>query len=138
MFELGGEAVECFSCPGHTAGSTVFLIRNERMLLLGDACNDQTFLFDDFSATVTQYRKALMSLDRMTAGKYDRVLLSHGDGEGVPDMIRRVIDVCGDILEGRSDKQPFTFLGDRALLAKACDPDGHRLDGGRGNIVYRA
>jgi len=137
-FDLGGETVECFACPGHTPGSLVFLLREERMLLLGDACNDQTFLFDDFTLPVAEYRRSLLRLEALTAGKYGRVLLSHGDGEGVPDMIDRVVGVCDDILDGRSDEQPFTFLEETALLAKACGPDGARLDGGRGNIVYKA
>ncbi len=138
VFDLGGVTVECFACPGHTPGTLVFLLREERMLLLGDACNDRTFLFDEFTASVPDYRAALMTLDAQTAGRYDRVLLSHGDGEGVPDMLQRVIAVCDDILAGRSDAQPFEFLGDCALLARACGPDGARLDGGRGNIVYKA
>ena len=137
VFDLGGVTVECFACPGHTPGSLVFLLPEERMLLLGDACNDRTFLFDEFAASVPDYRAALMTLDAQTAGRYDRVLLSHGDGEGVPDMLRRVIAVCDDILAGRSDAQPFEFLGDCGLLARACGPDGARLDGGWGNIVYR-
>lgn len=137
VFDLGGVTVECFACPGHTPGSLVFLIREERMLLLGDACNDRTFLFDEFASSVEDYRAALAALDAQTAGKYDRVLLSHGDGEGAPDMLRRVIEVCDDILAGRADDQPFEFLGDGGLLAKACGPDGARLDGGRGNIVYK-
>lgn len=135
-FDLGGETVECFACPGHTPGTLVFLLREERMLLLGDACNHRTFLFDDFASPVTDYRKALLRLDAVTQGLYDRVLLSHADGEGEPDQIRRVIAVCDDILAGRADDMPFVFLGDAALLAKACGPDGKRIDGGRGNVVY--
>lgn len=138
VFDLGGAAVECFTCPGHTPGSLVFLMPEERMLLLGDACNDRTFLFDEFAPPVGAYRASLLTLEEETSGRFDRVLLSHGDGEGVPDMLRRVIGVCDEILTGRSDDQPFVFLGDRGLLAMACGPDGARLDGGRGNIVYRA
>lgn len=135
-FDLGGVTVESFACPGHTPGSMVFLIREERMLLLGDACNYMTFLFDEFSSPVPAYKKALQSLGGQVNGRYDRVLLSHGDGEGVPDMIERVIRVCDDILEGRSEEAPFEFLGTKALLAKAVGPDRNRLDGGFGNIVY--
>lgn len=138
VFDLGGVSIECFACPGHTPGSLVFLLPEERMLLLGDACNDRTFLFDGFASPIMDYRATLTALEGRTSGKYDRVLLSHGDGEGVPDMIVRVIAVCDDILAGRADDQPFEFLGDRGLLAKACGPDGARLDGGRGNIVYKA
>ena len=136
VFELGGVQVECFACPGHTPGSVVFLVKEERMLLLGDACNYMTFLFDEFASTVPEYKKALESLESQVEGRYDRVLLSHGDGEGVPDMIGRVIRVCEDIMDGRADDAPFEFLGTRALLAKAVGEDRQRLDGGFGNIVY--
>ncbi|MGM9615798.1 MAG: MBL fold metallo-hydrolase [Oscillospiraceae bacterium] len=137
-YELGGETVECFACPGHTPGSLVFLLRQARMLLLGDACNDMTFLFDDHALSVSDYRRSLLRLDAATRGKYDRVLLSHGDGEGTPDMIARVLGVCDDVLAGRSDEQPFTFMGDTGILAKAVDGNGRRRDGGRGNLVYKS
>lgn len=135
-FELGGVSVETFACPGHTPGSLSFLLPEERMLLLGDACNHMVFLFDEFSLPVSVYRKSLLALDEATAGRYDRVLLSHGDGEGVPDMIGRVIEVCDDILTGHIDKAPFAFLDTKVWLAKAVGPDRHRIDGGAGNIVF--
>lgn len=137
VFDLVGETVECFACPGHTPGSLVFLLREARMLLLGDACNHLTFLFDDYALPVPAYRESLLRLDAAMQGKYNRVLLSHGDGEGEPDMIRRVIAVCDDVIAGHSDARSFVFLGDQGLLAKAVDDAGKRLDGGAGNIVYR-
>lgn len=137
VFDLGGEEIECLACPGHTPGCLVMLLRRERMLLLGDACNYRTFLFGDFTSSVQDYREALLALDAQTRGRYDRVLLSHRDGEGVHDMIRQITAVCDDILFGNADNQPFEFLGDTAYLAKACGDDGERLDGGIGNIVYQ-
>ncbi|MBO5976617.1 MAG: MBL fold metallo-hydrolase [Oscillospiraceae bacterium] len=138
VFSLGGVSVETFACPGHTEGSLVFLIPEERMLLLGDACNYMVFLFDELSLPVSSYKKALSSLLDKVKGRYDTILLSHGDGVGVPDMIERVIEVCDDILEGRSDKAPFNFLGTEAMMAHAMGEDRRRLDGGVGNIVYSA
>lgn len=135
-FDLGGVSVQCFACPGHTPGSMAMLVPEERMLLLGDSCNHMTFLFDDFASPVAEYKAALRALQERVSGRYDRVLLSHGDGEGEPDMIRRVMDVCDDILSGHADAAPFEFLGTQALLAKAVGPDRRRLDGGAGNIVY--
>lgn len=135
-FELGGISVEVLACPGHTEGSLVMLIPEERMILLGDACNYQVFLFDDLSTTVAEYKASLQRLLERVGGRYDTVLLSHGDGVGVPDMIENVIAVCEDILEGRSDEACFNFLGNEALLAKAVGPDRRRLDGGAGNIAY--
>ena len=137
VFDLGGISVEIFGCAGHTVGSVVMLIPEERMLLLGDACNYMTFLFDELSTDVYTFKQNLLKLDTETKDRYDTVLLSHGDGLGVPDMIADVLAVCDDILEGRTDDTPFEFLGSRALLAKTIGPDMKRLDGGCGNIVYR-
>ena len=135
-FDLGGISVETFACPGHTEGSLVFLIPEEKMLLLGDSCNYSVFLYDDLSLSVSTYKQSLQRLLKILGGRYDSVLLSHGDGVGLPDMIERVIEVCDDILEGRSDEAYFNFLGDEALLAHAIGEDRQRLDGGFGNIVY--
>ena len=136
VFCLGGISVEVHACPGHTAGSLVMLIPEERLLLLGDACNYMVFLFDELSSSVSQYKAALSKLLSKLSGRYDRVLLSHGDGWGVPDMIERVIEVCDDILQGRSERAYFNFLGNEAYMAHAVGPDRRRLDGGVGNIVY--
>lgn len=136
VFDLGGVTVEMLACPGHTRGMLTALIREERLLLLGDACNFLTFLYDDLSTGVAEYRESLRWLRGETDGRYNAVLLSHGDGHGVPDMIKSVMDVCADILNGRDDAQPFEFLGARARVAKAIGPNGRRRDGGAGNVVY--
>ena len=107
------------------------------MLFLGDAANGRTFLFDEFAAPIPAYRETLRSLDAATAGRYDRILLSHAGGEAKPGLLPSLIAVCDDILAGRADDQPFEFLGNTAYLAKTIDADGERLDGGEGNIVYR-
>ena len=136
VFDLGGVHVEVYDCPGHTKGSVVFLIPEERTVLLGDACNEFTFLFDDYSTTVTEYQQALEKLDAQLAGKYDTVLLSNGEGKGFPDEIRGVIRVCLDISDGHTDDLPFLFQGVSGLIAKAMTPGKGRTDGGHGNIVY--
>ena len=138
IYDLGGISLEVFACPGHTAGSLVMLIPEERMLLLGDACNFMVFLFDELSLSVSEYKKSLQRLLGLVEGRYDTVLLSHGDGFGVPDMIARIIAVCDDILCGRSDEAYFNFLGTEAMMAHAVGEDRRRIDGGVGNIVYSA
>lgn len=138
IFDLGGIHVEALACPGHTAGSMAVLIPEERMLLLGDACNYMVFLFDELSLPVSAYKRSLQSLLEKAGGRYDTVLLSHGDGVGVPDMIERVIEVCDDILEGRSEEAYFNFLGNEAFMAHAVNENRQRIDGGVGNIVYSA
>lgn len=138
IFSLGGISVEVFDAPGHTPGSMVMLIPELRMLLLGDACNAFTYLFDRSCPTVAEYKENLLKLKAEVDGKYDRTLFSHGMGEGAPDMIDRVIAVCDDIMEGRVDHMPFRgFSGEPVLIAKAMDFQRFcRADGGEGNIVY--
>lgn len=138
VFDLGGISIEMYACPGHTLGSLCMLLREQRTVLLGDACNYFTFLFEWYSTSLSRYEESLNQLRHELSGKYDRVLLSHGDGNGHVGIIEDVMDVCEDIRQGRSDAIPFTFQGASGLIAKAQDPKtGARLDGGKGNIVYR-
>ena len=136
-FDLGGVTIEIYDCPGHTLGSVVMLIKEERSILLGDACNYFTFMFDDYSTTITEYEEALKQLKSQVDGKFDTVYLSHGDGNGHKEIIDDVIQVCEDIKAGKTDDVPFEFMGGATgLIAKAMGPDMQRLDGGKGNIVY--
>lgn len=138
VFSLGDISLQVIAAPGHTPGSVVVLIPEERILILGDTCNAFTFLFDTTCPSVAQYRQMLLQLQEKTAGKYDRTLFSHGMGEGTVDMIANVITVCDDILAGKVDNMPFRgFNGERAFIAKAMDFSRFcRADGGEGNVVY--
>jgi glyoxylase-like metal-dependent hydrolase (beta-lactamase superfamily II) len=129
-FDLGGISVEIYACPGHTRGSLVMLIPEERTVLLGDSCNGSTFIFDDYSLPVAEYQKSLIRLQGLLEGKYDTVLISHGDGRAVPGIIGENIELCGKILDGKADKKPLEFGGRHGLIANANAEPGH------GNIVY--
>lgn len=135
-FDLGGLHIDVYPCPGHTPGSVVLLLREERLLLLGDACNGLTFLFDRFSTGVRAYRDSLKALQAAAAGKYDGVLLSHTGGTPTPELIPGNIQNCEDILAGNTDDQPFVWNGETYKLCKAFSFESGRLDGGVGNIVY--
>ena len=137
-FDLGGVSVEVLRGAGHTPGSLTVLIPEWRVLFLGDACNQFTFLFDQWASPVTEYREMLLKLKEETDGRYDRVLVSHGRGEGSPDLVDNVIEVCDDILAGRADDLPFQSPFGKGLIAKAMDFSRFgRVDGKDGNIVYR-
>lgn len=134
-FDLGGVTIEIYDCPGHTKGSVAMLVKEERALLLGDSCNNFTFLFEDYSLPIEEYEENLKSLKSQVEGKYDMILASHGDGRLEPDIMDGVIAVCEDIKKGNVDDVPLTFRGNSGLIAKAMGPNG-RVDGGHGNIVY--
>lgn len=136
-FDLGGVTVEVLPGAGHTPGSLTMLMPEWRVLLLGDACNPFTFLFDHWAAPVACYREMLLKLKELTDGRYDRVLLSHGWGESAVDIIDNVIAVCDEVLAGGGDNLPFQSPFGTGLIAKAMDPVRFcRADGKDGNIVY--
>lgn len=135
-FDLGGVHIDIYDLPGHTRGSVVMLIREERVLLLGDACNYLTFLHEPYSTTVREYKANLEALKPQVAGKYDTVYLSHGPGNGHAELIDGVIKVCQDIMDGNTDDVPFGFKDSRGFLAKAEIERDVRRDGGIGNVIY--
>ena len=136
IFPLGDLDLEIFGTPGHTPGSITILMKEERILFLGDACNTFTFLFDETALPIKTYSEVLHRLDDKTKGKYDNVLLSHGMSVAPKEMIDSVIGVCQDIIQGKTDDIPFDFMGRQAYIAKAMGEDHKRVDGGLGNIVY--
>lgn len=136
-FELGGVSVEVLEGAGHTPGSLTVLIPQWRVLLLGDACNQFTFLFDSFASPLESYRQMLLRLKEKAEGRYDRVLVSHGMGEGGTGMLDSVLAVCDEIMAGKADNLPFRNPMGSGLIAKAMDFSRFcRADGGEGNIIY--
>ena len=138
VFDLGGITLEAWACPGHTPGSTVFLDRKNRLLFTGDAFSDYTLLLGPKTLTVEAYAESLRRLQSKIGGAFDRVLEAHGTGELPPEVLPGVLQVCRDVMAGRSDRVPSKFRDLSGFLAKARKPHSlSRADGGIGNLVYR-
>ena len=142
-FDLGDLSLEVYEGRGHTPGCLTVLLPELRLLLTGDACNPFTFLFDSSCPTVAEYREMLLRLKSKTEGRFDRILICHGDEtEMPPELLDNVVSVCDDILGGNTDDEPFVgFHGEPVCIAKAMvmDPASrlfYRADGGLGNVVY--
>ncbi|MDD3795099.1 MAG: MBL fold metallo-hydrolase [Lachnospiraceae bacterium] len=143
-FDLGGIHLKALPLPGHTPGSMAVLHEEERVLLLGDACNTLTFLFLPASSTVEAYEKTLQNFWEKWSDAFDHVIFSHFE-KASREIIKENMKLCRDILDGKSDEQPFQSwhnnLGEELpLIAKRLT--GHprnrqREDGGEGNIIYR-
>jgi hydroxyacylglutathione hydrolase len=136
LFDLGGIHLKVLVGAGHTPGLVTILIVEERTLILGDACNFFTFLFDEFSLGIKSYEDMLRELEQETKGRYDKVYLSHGDGDAPKEILESVLALCEEIKTGKTDDIPFNFMGYKAHIAKEIDQNMRRLDGGLGNIVY--
>lgn len=136
IFDLGGVHIEVYALPGHTHGTMVMLIPEENALILGDACNNATFLFDENSLSVHEYKENLIRVKEKLEGRYDTTYLCHHVMTASKDMLAHVIEVCDEILEGKADDIPFEFMGHHAFVAKRANERFERVDGGEGNIVY--
>ena len=136
VFDLGDVHVEAWSLPGHTAGSFVFLVREYRILISGDACNNATFLFDKEALTVEEYQENLKAFQAKLEDRYHRVFLCHRMIEGSENCLKEAIELCGDIMKGNTDDVPFQFMGICAYMAKRQNVYSEREDGKFANIIY--
>lgn len=109
-FDLGGEIIEVCPGKGHTKGNVTFLLQNHRLLMTGDACNTNVFLYDWYSASVEEYLEAMKQLKERVDGRYDKILLCHGNDASLtqqPGLIEGAIWLCEAIMDGR-DKRIHT------------------------------
>lgn len=136
IFDLGGVYIEVYALPGHTHGTMVMLVPEENALILGDACNNATFLFDGNSLPVNEYKENLIRVKEKLEGRYDTTYLCHHVMTASKDMLAHVIEVCDEVLEGKADDIPFEFMGHHVFVAKRANERFERVDGGEGNIVY--
>ena len=135
-FYLGKVTIEVYALAGHTPGSMVMLVPEERLLILGDACNQATFLFDQDALTVKKYRQNLLTLQEKLEGRFRGVCLCHHVITASSNMMKSVIKVCDEILAGKADDIPYEFMGQQAYIAKSINEKFERMDGGEGNIIY--
>lgn len=144
-FDLGGQTITAFECPGHSLGSFVFLLNEARILITGDAISHFTLMFGNNCCGIKTYLHSLKLLNQQTKGLYDQLFLSHDDLTPPLNMIDQVIELCHEIILGTDDKVPFGYMNHQGFIAKKCGnvPDciyGHsthnRFDGGFGNLVY--
>lgn len=135
-FDLGGLTVKMISVPGHTPGMMCPLLVEERTILFGDACGVSVLLFDQYSSTVSEYRKSLLHLKEYE-GEYDRIYRNHGTFWSNKVLLDNVIECCDDILAHTDDHFPVSIHGFDLFAAHRPAASGHgRADGKEGNILY--
>lgn len=135
VFDLGGLTIETIFCPGHTQGCMCFLIKELRLLLLGDACNSNTFLFFPEAGKIVDYLESLNRLNGRT-DEFDHAIFFHPDNYGDKNNIEENIVVCREILDGKDGRIACEVLGCKVFSAKETDDTKHRIDGKSANILY--
>ena len=76
--DLGGRALEVLEVPGHTQGSVCYLDLESGDFFAGDACNNNTLVMMDTSATIGEYLSALGAL-KQRQGDRNFLYLPRGD-----------------------------------------------------------
>lgn len=138
IFDLGGITVEMVEVKGHTQGMMMALIPEEKTILFGDACGESVLIFDDYSSTISEYKKSLMRIKKDYSERYVRVIRNHGTFESDVTILDNVIACCNDILNHTDDHYPIQAAGAvNCFAARKVDKRNHRIDGEHGNIAYR-
>lgn len=134
-FDLGGVTVLTIAVPGHTKGSCCFLVKEDRHILFGDACNFNTLVGGPESTSISEYKKSLLYLKSFEKD-FDTVMYSHGPATGVSTLDDN-IELCERILAGTDDKEDAMGFSGPGYYAAAKVPGGFmRVDGKDGNIFY--
>lgn len=134
-FDLGQLTLEIYTVAGHTQGSVIILIKEERAVIFGDDCNNFTFMFDTTCPSLSDYAKNLLKL-KEHENKWDKIYLSHGTGDAPKILLDEVIELTEEIRNRNVDDVPFNFMGRVVQIAKKVNRDMSRVDGKFGNIVY--
>lgn len=133
--DLGGVTLEVIGVPGHSFGTIVLLDRARRVVYSGDACNANTLLFLEGSASIEEYRESLLHFKSFQP-EFDGMYGGHGPGPVPNTIIDEAIELCEEILQGTDDQIEGSSVGRPCLYAKAKDEHFRRLDGKLANIAY--
>ncbi len=102
-FNLGGITVMPFHVPGHTHGSMVFILPEERIAIFGDAISHPTVMFLESSTKIKPHYEAMIKF-KENSHLYDRVLVSHETYELDKIVLDNNIKAAKNILEGKDEK----------------------------------
>lgn len=112
IFDLGDLTVLPFDLPGHSAGSMVFIIPEERIAIFGDAVSHPTLIVFDNSSKIQPHYEAMVKLQKHSH-LYDRVLVNHETFELDKIVLDNNIQLAKAILEGTDEKIPASERAQR-------------------------
>lgn len=148
VFDLGNQHVVAYHVPGHTKGMMMFLLKEQRIMLFGDACGVSTMIMEDCSGNLSDYLRSLEKVQGLEK-EYDVVFRNHGTFESKKSVLLDVIEAVHEVLDGKDDKillpdfmqEMFPRKTKEELpcyCAKRVDVETReRVDGKEGNINYR-
>ena len=118
LLDLGNRPLKIIHLPGHTPGSIAVLDLSSRVLISGDPVQEhgRIYMFGD-QRNMSDYIRSLEKLNQMT-GEFDELWPSHADLPIKPDVIGRLIDGAGKVMNGTISGVPEEVFGTKIA---ACD-----------------
>lgn len=124
VIDLGGLHVEIISLPGHTPGSILLLLKEDRILFTGDAINHHLWMQLHHSTSLAMFRDNLKKVQYLK-NEADHIL--HGHGQGLDDIsllektLQGIEEILADNTEGDED---YTWFGGKAKTHPIPGDDG--------------
>ena len=133
VFDLGGVTIRPVHLPGHTKGIMGFIIPELEVAMLGDACANPTLLNLESSASIQEYRDALVKLSKLQ--KNFRVVLTQHNSFSEPlDVVKDNLYWAERILLNSDDRLAVRMSGKESFVARNRNTSHYR--GNAGNLVY--
>ena len=124
VIDLGGRTLEVFALPGHTPGSILLLLREDRILFTGDSVNHHLWMQLDGCLTMREYLK---ELDKVMFLQDRADIILHGHARDTDDisLLRCLREGVREICEGKTEAdRPYQWFGGTDLQHPfSCDPD---------------
>ena len=97
VFDLGGLHLRVVELPGHTQGSIGLLYEEKRVLYVGDAVNDNLWLFLPEAGDLATYMKTVEKIKSMNCRK---LVFSHKPGCIDPAVLDDYMELARDLAAG--------------------------------------
>lgn len=115
IIDLGGKTLEIYNIPGHTQGSILLLLKEDRILFVGDSINHHLWMQVPGATTMEEFVK---SLDRIMflEEKADFILHGHANDFDDISLIRCLRQGALEICQGKTqDDKPYNWFDGVAL-----------------------
>ena len=137
IIDLGGRTLEVFELPGHTPGSIVLLLREDRVLFTGDAVNHHLWLQLDGCSPLPECVKALDRL-MFLEDRADFILHGHAPDKDDISLMRCMRDGIQEICDGKtSDDKPYKWFGGEDMQHEFALVEGKQYSTQDSVICYR-
>lgn len=130
IFELGGCTVSFIEVPGHTQGCLVPLIREDGVMIIGDALGENTLMHFGESTSVETYQRSIEKL-LAVQDEYSLLIRFHGSGASDHRILQDMHDLCDEIMEGKDARVPGEMMGIKGAWGRKKEHPGKA-----GNMFY--